>query len=47
MKRIIKYEPGKCPENLAVHGIDCECPVYITKTDVDIEMDVNLPQAPE
>jgi hypothetical protein len=47
MKRIIKYEPGECPENLAQYGIDCECPVDVSKNDLDITMGVSLPQAPE
>jgi hypothetical protein len=46
-KRIVKYEPGQCPENLAQYGIDCECPVDVSKNDLDIEMIVSLPQAPE
>jgi hypothetical protein len=46
MKRIVKYEPGECPEKLAQYGIDCNCPVHVTKSDLDIEMDVTMPQAP-
>ncbi|UJR33828.1 hypothetical protein I4U23_021252 [Adineta vaga] len=47
MKRLIKYEPGQCPENLAQYGIDCECPININKNDIDIEMAVSIPQAPD
>jgi len=47
MKRLIKYEEGQCPENLKPYGIDCNCPVSITKTDLDIEMDITIPTAPE
>jgi hypothetical protein len=47
MKRMIKFEDGACPANLGTYGIDCNCPVNINKTDLDIELDVKLPQAPE
>jgi hypothetical protein len=47
MKRIVKYDEGACPESLREHGIDCNCPVNITKRDLDIEMDVTMPKAPE
>jgi len=47
MKRIIKYDDGQCPDNLLQYGIDCNCPVHITKRDLDIEMDVTIPKAPE
>lgn len=47
MKRIIKYEPGKCPESLAPHGINCECPVNIITNSLDIDMDVDIPEVPE
>ena len=47
MKRLIKYEPGQCPENFAQYGIDCNCPVNILKTDLDIDVDVTIPKAPE
>ena len=47
MKRLVKYEPGQCPSDLLQYGIDCECPVNINKRDIDINMDIEIPQAPE
>jgi len=47
IKRILPYEQNDCPTDLLQHGIDCNCPVNINKTDLDIEMDINLPKAPE
>jgi hypothetical protein len=47
MKRIAPYEQGECPPDLAQYGIDCNCPVNINKTDLDVELDLTLPKAPE
>ena len=47
MKRLIKYGPGQCPPELHKYGIDCNCPVNITMQKIDIDMDIEVPEAPE
>ena len=46
-KRLFQFGPADCPAQLRQYGIDCNCPVNINKRDLDIDMDVTIPSAPE
>ncbi|CAF2330924.1 unnamed protein product [Rotaria sp. Silwood2] len=47
LKRVFKYEVHNCPAKLVQNGINCNCPISLARNDLDIEMDVTLPSAPE
>ena len=47
IKRVFTYDSSNCPPQLTQYGINCECPVTLNKNDMDIDLAVNIPQAPE
>lgn len=47
IKRVFTYDSSNCPEQLTQYGINCECPVSLNKNNLDVDLDVNIPQAPE
>ncbi|CAF0878512.1 unnamed protein product [Rotaria sordida] len=47
MQRLFKHDATNCPAQLSPYGIDCTCPVKVNKNDLDIEMDLDIPEAPE